>query len=299
MQEYTNIMDESEDPYKILGVDYKSTQNDIRKAFRKLSLKYHPDSDRRSSEADVSLFQKINAAYKLIGEEKERKIYDNRHPRAETNTFAEQGGEPLSQQALIQMFMNGMGAVQKGVEERNCNVPRMEYEIELSFRQCYYGCEYPLAIERVIHRLDETQSLVKEKETETIYISVSAGIDDGEVIIVKEKGHIDVRGIKGDIRIKINVDNETDFERQGLDLRYKKVLSLKEALCGFEIPIRHVSGKTYNIRRQTVVPFGFEQRIADLGMKRGEHVGNLIIYFEIELPVELSDKQKEILRDTL
>lgn len=292
-------MDESEDPYKILGVDYKSTQNDIRKAFRKLSLKYHPDSDSRSSEADVSLFQKINAAYKLIGDERERKVYDSKHPRVEANTFTEQNGEPLSQQALIQMFMNGMGAVQKGVEERNSSVQRMDHEIDLSLRQCYYGCEYPLAIERVIHRFDETQCLVKEKEKETIYVSVNAGIDDGEVIIVKDKGHIDAKGVKGDIRIKINVNNETDFERQGLDLRFKKVLTLKEALCGFEIPIRHVSGKTYNIRRQTVVPFGFEQRIADLGMKRGEHVGNLIIYFDIELPIELSDKQKDILRETL
>jgi curved DNA-binding protein len=292
-------MEEVNDPYKTLGISHESTQTEVRKAFRRLSLKYHPDSDHRSSEANVKLFQKITEAYSLIDTEEKRKAYDVKHPQKSPNPLRSTTGEHLSQQQLIQMFMNGMGAVQQGVEERNTNVQRMDYQIELTLRQCFYGCEYPLAIERTVHRVDNDGCIVKEKEKETIYVSIQAGIDDGEVIIVKEKGHVDSKGKKGDIRVKINVINDTELTRQGLDLRLKKVLSLKEALCGFELPVRHVSGKTYNIKRNTVIPFGFEQRIPSLGMKRGEHVGSLIIYFEIELPTELTEKQKEILRETL
>ena len=100
----------------------------------------------------------------------------------------------------------------------------------------------------------------------------------------------------------MKISNDTEFKRQGLDLIYNKTVTLKEALCGFEFDIKHISGKILSFKN-TVNPFiikpGFRKVIPEFGMKRDNTTGNLIIEFDIIFPEslkpELISKLSEIL----
>ena len=100
----------------------------------------------------------------------------------------------------------------------------------------------------------------------------------------------------------MKISNTTEFRRQGLDLIYKKAVTLKEALCGFEFDIKHISGKILSFRN-TVNPFiikpGFRKVIPEFGMKRENTTGNLVIEFDIVFPDQLSVDQVKAISELL
>ena len=129
---------------------------------------------------------------------------------------------------------------------------------------------------------------------EKIYVDIPSGIDTNEMIIIRGKGNILNDTNKGDLKIFIKINNNTDFERKGIDLLYKRNINLKEALCGFQFDMRYLDGKVYTINNTTgkIIRPGYKKVIPQMGMKRGEKQGNLIIHFTIDFPAHLSAEQK-------
>ena len=107
---------------------------------------------------------------------------------------------------------------------------------------------YPIEIERYI--LDNN---VKKLEKETIYIDIPRGIDSNEIIKIENKGNINNDGLQGDIKIYVTVKNSNNIERLGLNLIYKKTISLKEALTDFSFELKHLNGKKYNINNSSIL----------------------------------------------
>ena len=142
---------------------------------------------------------------------------------------------------------------------------------------------------------------VKKIEKEKIYVNIPKGIDDGEMIILRDKGNILDMNRKGDIKIFIKIENNTPFKRQGLDLIFTKTLSLKEALTGFNFSINYLNGQELGINNNggTIIRPGFGKTIPHMGFERGEQKGNLIIKFDIEFPKSLTEEQKNKLNDIL
>ena len=142
----------------------------------------------------------------------------------------------------------------------------------------------------------------KKNEKEKIYVNIQKGTDNGEIKIVRDKGHVINDTLKGDVKvfIKINEGN-SELKRQGLNLLCDKKISLKEALCGFLFEIKHLNGKTYNIKHDkgNIIPPNFIKQINGLGMERNNIKGNLIIKFSIEFPKKLTNEQIEKLEEIL
>ena len=89
----------------------------------------------------------------------------------------------------------------------------------------------------------------------------------------------------------MKISNDTEFKRQGLDLVYKKTVTLKESLCGFEFDINHINGKILSFKNVTnpfIIRPGFRKVIPEFGMKRDNNTGNLIIEFDIVFPDSLT-----------
>ena len=130
-----------------------------------------------------------------------------------------------------------------------------------------------------------------------MYITIPKGVDTNELIILREKGHIMNDSIKGDIKIFITVKNDTEFIRNGLDLVLNKTISLKEDLCGFSFDMKYLDGKTFKINNGNgnVIGFNYKKVLPDMGMKRDNHTGNIIINFTIVFPEKLSAEQVESL----
>ena len=298
--------------YDILGVNNDASDIEIKKAYRTLSLKYHPD--RNPSEEATKKFQEINEAYETLGDTELRKKYDRKDAMGENLNFtnADQFNDINN---IFNMMFNGMGGLNgaHGMQRANIfhngqpnafhtqfhfgnRVDPIKQQILLTMEQVYLGCVFPININRNI--IENNQ---QRKETEQIYINIPQGINQGETIILQEKGNI-INGKKGEIHIIITVANHECFKRDKLDLIYNKTITLKEALCGFHVEILHLSGKKFALNNATnlfVIYPEYKKVVPLLGMDRGNETGNLIIIFNVEFPKELTTEQIQLLKEAL
>jgi DnaJ family protein A protein 2 len=118
-------------------------------------------------------------------------------------------------------------------------------------------------------------------------------VDEGEIIILRDKGNVASESVKGDIKIFVQITNETAFKRSGLDLILERNISLKDALCGFSFEINYINGKSYtlNNNKGNIIPPEYKKIYPNMGLKRGEHTGNMIIHFHIDFPERLTEEQ--------
>ena len=223
--------------YEILGIPETASQIDIKKAYRSLSLKLHPDKQG----GNVDEFKKINEAYTVLWDAEKRQEYDSSLRGKSSGTAS---GSNVND--MFNMMFNNEGFsnfIRVNLEKVAKNIVLKKpvpivTTIQLTFQQAYEGYNYPLHIERFVVANPEKPD-EKTHETETIYITVPAGIDDNEIIVVQNKGNV-VGENTGDIKCCIKTVNETPYIRQGMDLIYKKPLSLKDALCGFAFQLNHL-----------------------------------------------------------
>ena len=168
--------------------------------------------------------------------------------------------------------------------------------LTITMEQVYSGASIPVEIERWIL---ENGNKVFEKET--IYVDIPQGIDEKEMLIMRDRGNIISDQLKGDIKLVITIQNDTAFNRVGLDLVLTKKISLKEALCGFSFEFKHISGKSYtmNNNKGIIVTPDYKKIYQGMGLKRGEHTGNMIIHFQVEFPEKLTNEQIDKLIDIL
>jgi DnaJ-class molecular chaperone len=308
-------------PYEILGVGENATKDEIKKAFRSLSMKWHPDKN-KNDPAAMSKFQQINAAYETLSDDQKRSEHDMMGNADElfSHIFGHgfspgmgiaggQGFGPMGglgqmhgmrsmgpMQGRTKIFVNGFDA-DLGLDEMlfsafaNFAPQPIEKQISINLVQAYSGASIPIEIERIVNH--------KRVEKETIYVPIAKGIDNGETIVIKEKGHV-TNNRKGDIQILITVVNDTKFERNGLDLITKQKIALKDALFGFVIDFAHINGKNYKLKNEGhIIQNQHRKTIAGLGLTRDGATGALILVFEVETPMNLSAEKLERLKEIL
>ena len=313
----------SEDFYNVLGVGEKSTKDEIKKAYRSLQMKYHPDKNNVSEEAGV-MSKKINEAYEILGDDQKRKEYDNarNNPNPFMRMNSNGGGMDPHMDDILNMFfggagspfggpfgvpfgMNGMPPGAKlhifhggpmGFQQAMSKPPPIMQNLIINMEQVLSGATLPLEIERWI-----IENGIKVYEKETIYVTVPQGIDDGEMIILRDKGNVINENIKGDVKIIIKITNNTEFKRSGLDLILEKTITLKESLCGFTFELNYLNGRSYtlNNNKGNIIPPEYKKVYPGMGLIRGEHKGNLIIHFHLEFPEKLTEEQIAKLSEAL
>ena len=168
--------------------------------------------------------------------------------------------------------------------------------IVISLEQSYNGDNVPITIERWLFEDD-----IRKVENETLYIPLMKGIDDNEIIILREKGNVLKNNLKGDVKIIINIQNLSIFKRNGLNLYIEKEISLKESLCGFEFIINHLSGKQLRYNNEPGIPMkdGLIKSIPGYGMERENNKGDLHIKFMVKYPEILTRDQIQSINDIL
>ena len=167
--------------------------------------------------------------------------------------------------------------------------PETIYEvIKISLYDSFKGCKLPIKIKRWI-----SENNKKIEQEETIYVDIPKGIDNNEIITIKDKGNRLSSINRGDIEIKVNIEKDNYFERNGIDLIYKKTISLKESLCGFNFDITYIDGREFKIKNEkgNIIPPNFHKTISNLGMTRDNLTGDLIIIFDIIYPKTFTNDQ--------
>lgn len=292
--------------YEILNLNKNASQDEIKKAYRKMSLMYHPDKNNDSEESKKKM-QEIAEAYEILGNPETRHQYDNGTyglinnfndmPFDVNDIFANLFGQSFphhqSGSTKFNVFFGGSPFNASNFQHIIRIQPIMK-TIVIPFEKVFMDLKIPVEIKRVIK--NENQNT---EEIETIYVDILKGIDDGEIITIKEKGNC-IDGVKGDVKLIIKIDNKTEFKRDGLDLIYTKTITLKEALCGFSFELKYLNGKVYTITNSStighVIHQNYNKTIPNMGLIRENYVGNLVIIFNIKFPEILETEIVEELK---
>jgi DnaJ-class molecular chaperone len=168
--------------------------------------------------------------------------------------------------------------------------------INISMEQVLNGSTVPVEIERWL--IDNGNKVF---EVETVYVTIPQGIDDNELVVLRNMGNIINENAKGDIKIFVKITNETLFKRVGLDLILEKSITLKEALCGFSFEIKYINGKSYtlNNNKGNIIQPEYRKVYPNMGLTRGEHKGNMIIHFHLIFPESLTEIQIQKISEIL
>uniref|UniRef100_A0A6C0K080 J domain-containing protein n=1 Tax=viral metagenome TaxID=1070528 RepID=A0A6C0K080_9ZZZZ len=310
--------------YSILGVSENANVDEIKKAYRQLSLKYHPDRNQGDVEK-TKTFQKINEAYETLSDNEKKDEYDmhRKNPFTRMNSFGGNGDEMDMNDLFANLFFGGMhggmpggmhggipGGIFAGAFPPGANVRVFRNGVPVNMGQ---GFEKPAPITKTIHINMGTvltggkipleierwsvENGAKVFEVVTVYVDIFKGVDHNEIIVLSEQGNSINDKCKGDVKVFININNDSQFTRRGLDLIMHKEISLKEALCGFSFEIKYINGKVYTINNQTgnIIPPNYEKVIPNMGLTRENHVGNLIIIFNTKFPETLPKETMEAL----
>ncbi len=302
---------EYKDYYKTLGVDKNATQEEIKKAYRKLAVKYHPDKNPGNKEAE-NQFKMINEAYEVLSDPEKRKKYDelgtNWNKFGEGNEY--RGSNPFegfgnrggSQFYYQDNFNDLFGGKNTGFSDffeaffgkgATSGFGRSNRQTE--FKGQDYETEINLTLEEAYHGT----SRIIQIDNEKIRIKIKPGVNDGQVLRIKGKG---AKGsnpnYNGDLLIKVKVLPHPIFERIGNDLKMIHQINLFDAILGGKTIIETLNGKII-----IDIPEGTQNnkilRIKGKGMpvygKSGEY-GDLLIQLQVIIPENLTPEQKNMFR---
>jgi curved DNA-binding protein len=273
------------DYYKILGVDKKATQDEIKKAYRALAVKHHPDKNPNNKDSEEK-FKVINEANEVLSNPDKRKKYDElgenwqKYEQTENsrskNPFQDFGGNEDSNYSNFfeQFFSNQQSRSQ------NYNGSNYETDIEITLEESYKGT-----------------SRIVQLENEKIRITTKPGAYSDLLLKIKGKGE---KGSSeknhGDLIARIFVKPHPQFIRKGDDLYMNQTIDLYTAILGGDILVNTLSGQL-KVKIDELTQNNKSIRLKNKGMPmydKAEMHGNLYILLQVTLPQKLNDKQREL-----
>jgi curved DNA-binding protein len=302
----------AEDYYKVLGVDKKAGAEDIKKAYRKLALKYHPDRNPGDKKAEES-FKKISEAYAVLSDPEKRKQYDT----FGSDTFSQR----FSQEDIFRGFdlndilrgfgfsgMNGFGGgKKKRYYTQGATDPFSEIFGEQMGRQQMArkgeDIEYNISItlEEAAFGADKRLSVKKEGVTEDINIKIPPGIGDGKKLRLSGKGLPGVNGgPPGDMYLKVNIIPNPIYTRDESDNIYiEKSITFSEAALGTSIDVPTLSGPTKRIKIPAGTQNNTKIRMKGFGIPhlKGAGKGDQYVKINVTVPKKLTKKQTELIKE--
>jgi curved DNA-binding protein len=289
------------DYYKVLGVNKGANEKEIKKAYRKLARKYHPDLNPDNKDAEKK-FKEINEANEVLSHPENRKKYDK---YGKDWMHGEEYEKARQQQSSQRQYQGQQGGAQQGFSEGDFSdfFESMFGGARGSSRQSsaqFKGQDFNADLELNLKDVYESHKQVLTVNGSKIRLTIPAGIENGQVIRIKGKGAKGVSGgPNGDLLIRFSILNNTSFKRDKENLYATVSLDLYTALLGGEITVDTFDGKvklkiapeTANDTKVKLKGKGFP-----IYKKEGKF-GDLIVTYQIEIPTKLSDKEKDLFKE--
>jgi curved DNA-binding protein len=283
------------DYYKILGIDKNAAEKDIKNAYRKLARKHHPDLNPNDKEANKK-FQEINEANEVLSDPIKRKKYDQygkdwqhaeeyeKAGRSSDQSYSRGQGPSgqFSDEDFSGFFESMFGGAQGTSGNRQTKFRGQDYKAEshLTLREAF-----------------ETHKQTLTVNGKNIRITIPAGIENEQVIKITGHGGAGVNGgPNGDLYVTFLVDNDPVFKRSGNNLYASVDLDLYTAVLGGEVTIDTLSGSV-KLKVKPETQNGTKVKLKDKGFpiyKSDGKFGDLIVTYQIKIPVNLNDVQKEL-----
>jgi curved DNA-binding protein len=300
------------DYYKILGVDRNASESEIKKAYRKLAMKYHPDRTNGDKSAE-EMFKKISEAYAVLSDKEKRKQYDTfgasgfsqRYSQEDIfrgfnfgDIFKEFGFDDSS---FANMFMGGGGRGRRfgfsfggdpfsaytAGQGAQVKGPDLVYELPLTLQEVLSGATKIIALEQ-------------GGQQKKIEVKIPRGMATGKKLRLAGKGQPGaLGGPPGDLYIQAKVLDDPVFSVVGHDLYVDREIKLTEALLGTQTKIPTVDGKNLNLKIPPGTQHHTKMRMKGYGlpeMKKGQR-GNLYARIVVKTPKRLNKRQKALIQE--
>jgi curved DNA-binding protein len=312
------------DYYEILGVSKNASQEEMKRAYRKLAVKHHPDKNQGNAQAEEK-FKQINEAYAVLSDPEKRKQYDmfgaeGFHQRfsqedifrgfdvgdifrefgfGTDDIFSRVFGRGFSRQGQRARAHDGRfdfggfygGDPRTGFQQRPTRGQDLELEVQLTLEEMARGVE-----RRISYR--------RNGGTENLAVKIPRGMESGKKLRLAGKGgQGPAGGSPGDLFVKVRLIDHPVFQKEGINLVIEREICLTEAVLGTQIRVPTLDGKTLSVK----VPPGTQGqsliRVRGHGLPKmkGEGKGDMYVKVRIRVPKKLTRRQKELmeeLRDT-
>lgn len=321
------------DYYKVLKVGRNASEDDLKKAYRRLAMKWHPDKNPGNKKEAESKFKKISEAYEVLSDLKKRSVYDRygeeglKDMPVDTSPGGYGSGSsssarkfnPKNAEDLFSEVFGGFNAFVKpngpslsrsksarspfrDATDANAGGPKksppVESKLACTLEDLYNGAVRKMKISRDVVGVGGTMTTVEEFLT----INVKPGWKKGTKITFPEKGNEQRGVIPADLIFVIDEKPHEIFKRDGSDLVMEKNISLAEALGGSTISVSSLNGKKLSVPLTELIYPGYEKVIPKEGMpiaKEHGKKGNLRIKFDIKFPTRLSADQRSSIKKIL
>lgn len=290
------------DYYSVLGVDKNASEADIKKAYRKMARKYHPDINPNNTDAEKK-FKEVNEANEVLSKPENRKKYDK---YGENWKHAEQYEKAeREQQSYRSAGAQGQGAYQ---DTTSFNDADFSDFFESMFgggrpgggnRQARYrGQDFNAELELNLSDVYETHKRTLTVNGKNIRLTIPAGVADGQVIKIKGYGGAGANGgSNGDLNIKFSINNNTLFKRDGDNLLTNVDLDIYTAMLGGDITINTFNGKV-KLKVAPETENGTKVKLKGKGFpvyKKEGVFGDLIITYQLTVPKNLTAEEKVLI----
>lgn len=302
----------AEDYYKTLGVIKSATKDQIKKAYKKLAMKFHPDRNKGNKQAEEK-FKKINEAYAVLSDDEKRKQYDQFGAEGFSNRFSQEdifkgfdfgnifeefgfgnnafssifGGGNKSSQGQRFSFNSGGNPFEQNrayAKPQNHRKPKnSEMELHITFEEAAFGTK-------------KTISVNSSTGVERIVLNIPPGIESGKKLKIKEKGVVDhMTGQRGNLLCVVSVKPHPVFQRDGKDLFMEKEIKMTELILGGTVSITTLDNKKIELKIPPLSKNKTLLRIKGKGIPvKNQSPGNLLIRLIALLPKIIDEKQKEL-----
>lgn len=289
------------DYYEILGVKKNASDEEIKKAYRKLAVKWHPDKNPNNKQNAENKFKEISEAYDILKDKDKRSLYDkfgkdglqgnnnnyNFNSSADDifrNFFGTDDVFNINENNTHQTFTTfSFGGNNFNM---NSNMPRkkrkgstIEYKLKCTLENLYHGNKKKIKLNKFVNG---------KRVSEIIEIDIKPGWKEGTKLTYENKGNSTINESPGDIVVIIQEVIHSTYNRSGNDLEFKINITLKDALNGFTKKIPLINGDYYDLKINKIRESDFKYTIKNAGMpirKSGKNLGygDMVISFNIKL----------------
>ena len=288
------------DYYQILGIAKNASQDDIKKAYRKLARKHHPDLNPNDKNAHKQ-FQLINEANEVLSDPEKRKKYDQYGKDWQHAEQFEQAKQSRKSGRYAQQDWDTGGQSFSGGFDEEGYTDFFESIFGRSAgsrsQAKFRGQDYQAALQLSLRDAYTTHQQTMSVNGKNIRITIPAGIEDGQVIKIKGHGGPGVNGgPAGDLYITFNIKDHPVFKRLGNDLHITATIDLYIAVLGGEVILDTMEGKI-KLKVAAGTQNGTKTRIKGKGFplykKEGEF-GDLFVTYQVRIPTNITEREKEL-----
>lgn len=284
------------DYYKILGVGKNASTEDIKKAYRKLARKHHPDLNPNDKEAHKK-FQQINEANEVLSDPEKRKKYDQYGKDWQHADQFEQARRQQKQYANTDTGGQGFAGDFGGDDFSDFFASMFGGGTKRSRQRGFKGQDYEAELHLSLREAATTHQQTLTVNGKNIRITIYAGVENEQKIKLKGHGGPGVNGgPEGDLYITFKIADDPKFKRSGNDLHTTQDLDLYIAVLGGETTIETLNGKV-KLKVPPETQNGTKVRLRGKGFpvykQEGQH-GDLYVTYQVKIPTHLSEKEKEL-----